>query len=180
MSIKEVTYFIAVCDGCKEDADYGDFTAWGDSSSAVEMAGEDWFERTKVVKEIPPCEDHPLGQKIIETVELLCPACQKCEICGESGYQMDDHLVCDEHEDHDFTVVPAPTETEWQTWQEVPDGVPYRSSVWRSGVAWFNRDNNRYVQTSSVRNSDGTSYISGVDDDDMNTNLAPFVAAEEG
>ena len=77
-------------------------------------------------------------------------------------------------------VVPAPTETgPWQTWQEVPDEVPYRSSLWTLGPAWFNRDNNRYVQT-SAHTPDGTSYISGVDDDDMNTNLALFVAVEEG
>ncbi|BCF84553.1 MULTISPECIES: hypothetical protein [Rhodococcus] len=163
MTIKEVTYFIAVCDGCKEDADYGDFTAWGDSSSAVEMAGDDWFERTKVVKEIPPCEDHPLGQKIIETVELLCPACQKCEICGESGYQMDDHLVCDEHEDHDFTDASALTETEWPNLNAVPASVFAVKD--RNGFEWRRRSNGTFCGRAGCGNG--------------HPDLGPFVADKE-
>ena len=59
----------------------------------------------------------------------------------------------------------------WETWEAVPEGVAYRSMN-GSGVEWFNRDNNRYV-----RSPGGKSHLSGVDDDDMNTNLAPFVAA---
>lgn len=179
MTIKEVTYFIAVCDGCKEDADYGDFTAWGDSSSAVEMAGDDWFERTKVVKEIPQCEDHPLGQKIIETVELLCPACQKCEICGEKGYQMDDHLVCDEHEDHDFADAPVPSETEsWPTWDAVPDRKPYRGTTengLRTETTWVNESGVRHAHRPSAYVTEFGDYA----DYEMH-NFAPFVAAEEG
>ncbi|WP_341513663.1 hypothetical protein AAC389_15780 [Rhodococcus qingshengii] len=179
MTIKEVTYFIAVCDGCKEDADYGDFTAWGDSSSAVEMAGEDWFERMKVVKEIPPCEDHPLGQKIVETVELLCPACQKCEICGESGYQMDDHLVCGEHEDHDFTDAPILSETEsWQTWDAVPDHKPYHGTT-ENGLLtetiWVNASGARRAHRPSGYVNEFGDYA----DYEMH-NFAPFVAAKEG
>jgi hypothetical protein len=41
MSIKEVTYYVAVCDCCGESADYGDYSAWADSGQAFERA-EDW------------------------------------------------------------------------------------------------------------------------------------------
>lgn len=62
----------------------------------------------------------------------------------------------------------------WQTWEAVPECVKYRSSNSRSGAVWFNQDYNRYAVT-----PDGERYISGIEDDQMNTNLAPFVAAED-
>ena len=54
MGIREVTYYIAFCDCCKEDADYGDYSAWGDRGDAVSRA-EHAFEQ--------------FGD------EMLCPAC---------------------------------------------------------------------------------------------------------
>lgn len=41
MSIREVTYYVAFCDCCKVDYDYGDYTAWSDRSGAIEMADLD-------------------------------------------------------------------------------------------------------------------------------------------
>ena len=41
MSVREVTYYIAVCDCCGADATYGDYSAMSDPSDALEWA-EDW------------------------------------------------------------------------------------------------------------------------------------------
>ncbi|NKV12611.1 hypothetical protein GS909_20005 [Rhodococcus hoagii] len=52
----------------------------------------------------PPSEQHPFGKASYTTVELLCPDCQKCDVCkSPHAYEVDDHLVCQDHEDHDFT-----------------------------------------------------------------------------
>lgn len=43
MAIKSEPYYWVVCDGCGERADYGDWTAWADENTAVEMAeSSDW------------------------------------------------------------------------------------------------------------------------------------------
>lgn len=43
MSVQEVTYYQAVCDDCGAVDDDGDFSAWGDTDSAVEAAeASDW------------------------------------------------------------------------------------------------------------------------------------------
>ena len=85
MSIHEVTYYQAKCDGCGyiED-DYGDFSAMAHAESVFELL-DDWatYQRD------------------------LCPDCQKCEVCGERGYETGDHIVCDEHEDHNFDAAEA-------------------------------------------------------------------------
>lgn len=87
MSVHEVTYYQAKCDGCGfVQDDYGDFSAWADAGTAVESA-DDWYS---------------IVTKGGETRDL-CPDCQCCEVCQARGaYEIDDHLVCDEHEDHDF------------------------------------------------------------------------------
>lgn len=54
MGVREVTYHIAFCDCCKEDAEYGDYSAWADHGDAVPQAEKE-FEQ--------------IGD------ELLCPAC---------------------------------------------------------------------------------------------------------
>ena len=86
MSIVPVTYYQAKCDGCGEVCtDYGDFSAWADDDFGM-MGLEEWAE-------VGPLRDE----------RHYCPDCQKCEVCGASGYVVDDHIVCDDHEDHEFT-----------------------------------------------------------------------------
>lgn len=63
---------------------------------------------------------------------------------------------------------PATAETEWQTWQEVPDGRTVRT---RSGHIYTKRDGDMYIGVSAMK-----SHLSITADD----RLAPFVAAEEG
>lgn len=39
------------------------------------------------------------------TTRALCRGCQVCEVCGSGdAYDIDDHLVCEDHEDHDFEI----------------------------------------------------------------------------
>lgn len=44
MSVTPVTYYVMKCDGCGSDADYGDFSAMSDASSAVEYGGDEWIK----------------------------------------------------------------------------------------------------------------------------------------
>lgn len=100
-----MTYYIAVCDRCQTEAEYCEYTAFGDAGEAVERAeGEcDWFERTVVDTVYPPSEEHPRGLRSYKTIELLCRNCQKCDVCGgDPAYEVDDHLVCEKHENHEF------------------------------------------------------------------------------
>lgn len=71
-----------------------------------------------------------------------------------------------------------PTETEWPTWQEVPNYVAYRSNI-ASGAMWMNMRGRRYTKM-LARSSDSHWVDSDLDDGDMNTNLAPFVAVDGG
>ncbi len=82
MSIREVAMYRAECDVCSEGVE-GEFYAWTDRDSAVaDVEAFDWFTASG---------------------RLVCPDCMKCEVCGGRGYPDDDHLVCEDHEGHDFT-----------------------------------------------------------------------------
>lgn len=72
-------------------------------------------------------------------------------------------------------VVVAPTETEWQTWQEVPDGVVYTSSrtPWHR---WKNVKGERRHKMAAFPESPWG--MSGAHEQTM-TERAPFVAAEK-
>lgn len=80
--------------------DYGDFSAWSDADTPRNdvVGNSGWFERWVVDSKVD-------GKVQSHLEELLCPECQECEICsGKPAYDADgDHLVCKEHEDHDFT-----------------------------------------------------------------------------
>lgn len=76
-------------------------------------------------------------------------------------------------------VVPAPTETEWQTCGHVPIGIVFRSKDRHPAFTWVNEGGSLL----SVRNecedghfSDGEHCLPSMVDE----NFAPFVAAEEG
>ena len=75
-------------------------------------------------------------------------------------------------------VVPTPTETEWQTWQEVPDDTPYRGTTengLRTETIWVNKSGARHLHRPSL-------YVIRFGDyaDHEMHNFAPFVAAKEG
>lgn len=99
-AVEPVTYYRARCTSCGAYAEYDEFGAFEDSGRAIEAARDecDWFERTRdeVVSENPT-------RIIAHTVELLCRDCQRCELCGNPrAYEMVEHLVCVDHEDHEF------------------------------------------------------------------------------
>lgn len=73
-------------------------------------------------------------------------------------------------------VVPTPTETDWQTWQEVPEGVKYWRSGWPNPTLayWVNRGGVRFYADAAIHEP----FLSDTSGD-INL-LAPFVAAEEG
>lgn len=100
--IHEVTMYQARCTSCGiiED-DYGDFSAWGDPDTPRNdvVENRDWFERWSYVPN--PTPENPRG-RIGTLEELLCPNCQKCEVCGVAAHDVDEHLVCGDHEDHKF------------------------------------------------------------------------------
>lgn len=102
----QVPSWQAKCTSCGTiNEDYYDFSAWHDPEGAIEFVRDnlDWFERTR--SEPSPTTDMP-NRVIVHTVELLCPDCQHCEVCrAEKAYPSPDggeHLVCDQHEGHDF------------------------------------------------------------------------------
>lgn len=102
--VHPVTYYQARCTSCGVIAtDYGDFGALSDGGTAIEYARDycDWFERVR--EEAAPTPENP-RRRIAHTVELLCKACQRCEVCGsDRAYVIDDeHLVCADHEGHEF------------------------------------------------------------------------------
>lgn len=89
--------------------DYGDFAGWIDGDIPIEHVteyyDEPWLKRERVVKVIPRDDTYPYDRRVYELVELLCPDCIRkrgCEVCGEPAYAVDEHLVCEDHEDHDF------------------------------------------------------------------------------
>lgn len=103
-----VTYWQARCTKCGHICDeYGDYTAFGDAESAIEHVTDcgEWFSRWTY--EPAPTADNPRA-RIGDLVELLCEDCQQCEVCGsKTAYEHDDHLVCADHEGHDFSAVSA-------------------------------------------------------------------------
>lgn len=122
MGIREVTFYQAVCDRCGSPHDDGEYSAWDDGSLAIEAAADyGWFGRTKVVASSPPDEKNPFGRTILETVEVVCDSCATCDVCGEKGaYEFDNHLVCDEHEDHEFDAEPSPAPEDTQKMNPTP------------------------------------------------------------
>ncbi|NKR89737.1 hypothetical protein GS894_03100 [Rhodococcus hoagii] len=105
MSTKRIDAYEIYCDCCGTQHEGGDYTIWVHASDGIEDAkASDWFERTERTVIEPPSEQHPFGKASYTTVELLCPDCQKCDVCkSPHAYEVDDHLVCQDHEDHDFT-----------------------------------------------------------------------------
>ncbi|MFB7860197.1 MULTISPECIES: hypothetical protein [Actinomycetes] len=65
-------------------------------------------------------------------------------------------------------VVPAPTETEWQTWQEVPEGVWFLTN--QNIGCWMRRDGDKVTTVTGGWPVCTDSLVA----------QAPFVAAEEG
>lgn len=95
----EVIMYQARCTNCGyiED-DYGDFSAWRDPDAPRNdvVENRDWFERWIV-------DEKKDGVVQSHLEELLCPKCQECEVCqSDSAYSIGDHLVCGDHEDHEF------------------------------------------------------------------------------
>ena len=90
--VAEITMYQARCTECGIAYDSGDtIVAWMDETTAIEQASEygEWFAEW-------------LGNSV---VRLLCRGCQVCEVCGSGdAYDIDDHLVCEDHEDHDFEI----------------------------------------------------------------------------
>lgn len=103
--IHQIASYQARCTECGYiQTEYGDFSGFDNPDRAIEDVAENgWFERSRITKVLPPDDQHPHGRQIVETVALLCLDCQKCEVCDVSpAYEVDGHLVCDDHEDHDF------------------------------------------------------------------------------
>ena len=99
-SVHEVTYYQARCTKCGYICDdYGDFTAYGDPGSPIEeVTAAGWFARY-----VPTGRTTSTGYPETELSELLCEECQKCEVCrADRAYEVDDHLVCADHEGHEF------------------------------------------------------------------------------
>ena len=77
MSIREVTYYQAVCDGCEKVHDYGEYAAWSCADGAFDAAID--------------CEWVKVGDS------LLCGTCQNCPGCGYLRSDLGEgHLVCEE------------------------------------------------------------------------------------
>lgn len=102
--LREVTMYQARCTNCGLIVDdYGDFSCMDDDSVINEVRGRGWFERTR--EEPSPTLNNP-DRIIVHTVELLCPDCQACDVCGATDKvhvsDDDEHMVCGDHEDHEF------------------------------------------------------------------------------
>lgn len=101
-----VTLYQAGCTSCGTVVDdYGDYSCM-ESDAAVSYVREvfGWFETVRA--EPVPTPGMP-GRVILHTVELLCPDCQRCEVCGAvNPVEIDEHLVCLDHEYHDFSDAP--------------------------------------------------------------------------
>ncbi|BBX30504.1 hypothetical protein B7435_30070 [Mycolicibacterium peregrinum] len=103
-AVHQVTMYQARCTSCGTvEEDYGDFGALRDAGDAIShVVADGWFERTR----------NEAGQRadgtpciVVHTVELLCPNCQKCEICDNAKAHPDEegeHMVCQQHENHVF------------------------------------------------------------------------------
>lgn len=97
-----ITMYRAGCTSCGTVVDdYGDYSCM-DADAAMSYVCESlgWFEVTR--REPAPTPEIP-NHAVVHTVELLCPDCQRCEVCrAHQAYEIDDHLVCQDHEDHNF------------------------------------------------------------------------------
>ncbi|MGH3953692.1 MAG: hypothetical protein ACRDTI_06615 [Mycobacterium sp.] len=100
-----VTLYQAGCTSCGTIVDdYGDYSCM-DDDAVVEYVRDclGWFETTR--REPSPTPELP-NLVTVHTVELLCPDCQRCEVCGAvNPTETDEHLVCADHKDHDFELV---------------------------------------------------------------------------
>lgn len=100
--IREVPMYQAQCTSCGalEDDYYGEYSGLCDAKEAIDYVTSEcgwWAPDQSSPTDFPPSE-------------LLCPACQKCHVCGAGRcYPHDDgkHAVCEQHEDHDFSAVTA-------------------------------------------------------------------------
>lgn len=98
--IHEVTMYQARCTNCGTiEDDYGDYSAWSDAGSPIESVTENdgWFSVWT-----PNGNLTSNGYPARDLTELLCPKCQKCEVCGADDARDvngEDHLVCVEHEE---------------------------------------------------------------------------------
>ena len=83
MSIREVTYYQAICDGCEKEHDGDDYSAWSCADGAREAAFEsDWVQ----------VQDR-----------LLCGMCQNCPSCGYLRQDLGEgYLVCEDCKEDDL------------------------------------------------------------------------------
>ncbi len=90
MSAERIEGFGIYCDGCETEHDEGQ-PVWDTPGEGIDSAVcSGWFySREKYFDRI------------------LCPRCQTCEVCKAPGHEVDGHLVCEEHEDHGFTLPAA-------------------------------------------------------------------------
>ncbi|WP_078344044.1 hypothetical protein [Mycobacteroides chelonae] len=106
--LRPIAMYQAQCTSCGTVVDdYGDYSCMDDDavvSYVCESLG--WFEVTR--RELSPTPGMPT-RVIVHTVELVCPDCQRCEVCGAlNPAEIDEHLVCVNHEDHNFRPVGWP------------------------------------------------------------------------
>jgi hypothetical protein len=98
-----IDMYQARCTNCGYvETDYGDYSGFGDVQMCIETLEDSWHARYRY--EPTPRPDNP-NAKIAHVEELLCPSCQTCEVCGASDARDvndDEHLVCADHEDHNF------------------------------------------------------------------------------
>lgn len=98
-----IDMYQARCTNCGViETEYGDYSAYDDVMmciESVECHTDPWFVRSARLP-LPRTDDVRVQ---LEIDELLCPNCQRCEVCdSREAYAMDDRLVCDEHEEHVF------------------------------------------------------------------------------
>lgn len=104
-----IDMYQARCTNCGRICDeYGDYSAMGDVQQCIDALAsysDEWFVR--YIRLPLPRTDVPSAVQL-EVDELLCPKCQHCEVCGvKQAYVFDEHMICAEHEDHDFAEVIA-------------------------------------------------------------------------
>lgn len=105
--LRPITMYQARCTSCGTVVDdYGDYSCMDDDAVVDHVRDYlGWFEVTR--RELSPTPGMPT-RVIVHTVELLCPRCQRCEVCRASeAYEIVDHLVCVDHEAHDFSFAEA-------------------------------------------------------------------------
>lgn len=103
-----IDMYQARCTNCGYiETEYGDYSGFDDVQSCIDVLEDQWFATYRY--EPAPRPDCPQG-RIAHIETLLCPACLQCEVCGEKyAYPLGDHLVCENHEDHDFAAEVVPS-----------------------------------------------------------------------